>query len=294
LLLALSAQAASFDCGQAQMKVEHLICDNAELSKLDDDLSVAYKAALKYKEQADSIKLDQKQWIKKRNRCADISCLRKHYLRRTAELNETESYTLKMSKDDELCNHMLQLFNQDLELYGWQGDEHQEEHEEFKRIQWQPARFSADINGRTAYMDVQGASFDFNNDGIQDFVVRHIGSLSGMRADSLHVLDADAAKHANELVSHELWEAKNQIDLSGWWYNLSAPYEEIAGARVLEPFIYRGTSYLVMRPLFEMPPITSGYAVIAKYGSGKFINRDLSGNMEDICYYHRNRAKRGH
>jgi hypothetical protein len=34
LVLASAAQAASFDCGKAQTKVEHLICDNPELSKL--------------------------------------------------------------------------------------------------------------------------------------------------------------------------------------------------------------------------------------------------------------------
>lgn len=293
-LVALFAQGASFDCGEAQTKVEHLICDNAEISKLDDELSVAYKAALKDEKQVDSIKQAQLLWMKKRNHCADISCLHNLYLQRTAELNETESYVLKMSKDNELCNHMLQLFNQDLEQYGWQGDAHQEEHEEFKRVPWKPARFSSVINGRVEYTNVEGALFDFNNDGVRDYVVRWKSSLSNARADTLDVYDVSVEKRANDLVAKDIGGGENTIYLAGWWYHLSSPFESMGGVRVLEPFIYRGISYLVMRPLFETPPITSGYAVIAKYGGGKFVNRDLSGKMEDVCYYQRNRAKRSH
>ena len=42
--LVVSAQGASFDCGKAGTKVEHIICDNPEISKLDDELSQSYKA----------------------------------------------------------------------------------------------------------------------------------------------------------------------------------------------------------------------------------------------------------
>ncbi len=42
----MQAQAASFDCGKAKTRVEKLICANAELSKLDEQLSREYKAAL--------------------------------------------------------------------------------------------------------------------------------------------------------------------------------------------------------------------------------------------------------
>lgn len=76
---ALSAQAASFDCAKAQSKVEHLICDNAEISKLDEELNTAYKAALRDGIQADSIKQAQKQWLKVRNGCTDAGCVKRVY-----------------------------------------------------------------------------------------------------------------------------------------------------------------------------------------------------------------------
>jgi uncharacterized protein len=294
LMLASTVQAASFDCAKAKTKVEKFICADAELSKLDEKLAEVYSKVSKDEQDAVLIKRQQLAWLKKRNQCEDVSCLRDQYLRRIAELNETESYTLLMSKDDELCSHMLALFNQDLEQYGESGDEHQEEHEEFRRVPWQPARFSSVINGHTEYTEVEGALFDFNNDGVVDFVVRWKASLSNARADLLIMFDSDAAKRKADMVSSQFWNAKNHIDLSGGWYNLDTPFDSIAGVRVLEPFIYRNTSYLVMRPLFEVPPITSGYVAITKYGGGKFINRELTGKMEDICYYRRNRANRTH
>ena len=47
--IALSAQAASFDCSKAQTKVEHLICGDAELSKLDEKLGQEFQYARRFK-----------------------------------------------------------------------------------------------------------------------------------------------------------------------------------------------------------------------------------------------------
>lgn len=209
-----------------------------------------------------------------------------------SNFNDTERYSLVMSKDKDLCNHMLQLFNEDLKKYGWNGDAHQEEHEEFKKVPWKPAQFSFDYYGQTQYTDVEGALFDFNNDGVQDFVVRWKATLSGIRADSLDVFDANMEKRALELNAAEIGGGNNTISLAGWWYKLLPPFDSIAGVQELEPFIYHGTSYLVMRSLFEDARIRPGYAVIAKYSGGKFVYRELTGKMEDVCYYRRGRAKR--
>lgn len=301
LAMVLPVQGASFDCAKASTKVEKMICADAGLSLQDEEVAKVYGEVLKKSLDEALLKKQQRGSIKARNQCKDISCLRDHYRGRLAVLNEAnvfkneENYTLLMNKDDELCNHMMELFNQDLEKYGWRGDEHQEEHEEFKRIPWEPARFSFDYYGHTQYRDVEGALFDFNNDGVQDFVVRHIGSLSNVRADSLHIFDAETAKRANGLTSAELWNARNQISLAGDFYTLSSPLiGKVAILWVLEPFIYRDTSYLFMRPVFETKHTTTGYAVITKYGGGKFVNREMTGKMEDVCYYQRNRAKRAH
>jgi uncharacterized protein len=318
LLLTPSAQGVSFDCGKVGTKVERIICDDLEISKLDDELNAAYKAVLQDEKQADLFRLTQKQWLKKRNDCFDVDCVKLAYRERISklastkntagaqtqaratlqvvkkqsanpDLSNTESYTLVMSKDDELCNHMLQLFNEDLKKYGWNGDAHHEEHEEFKRVPWKTAQFSSVIDGRVEYTDIEGALFDFNNDGVQDFVVRWKSWLSNARADLVFMLGSETEERLADLDSMELGAAKNRIYLAGWWYDLSPQFGSIAGVQVLEPFIYHGTSYLVMRPLFEERRTKFGYSAITKYGGGKFINRELTGKMEDICYFKRSR-----
>jgi uncharacterized protein len=294
------AQAASFDCAKASTKVENLICADVGLSKLDEEIAKVYGEVLVKSTDEDLLKKHQRDWIKARKQCKDIPCVSEYYRGRLAELNEAnvfkseESYTLLMSKDDKLCNYMMKLFNQDLKQYGWRGDEHQEEHEEFKRVPWQPARFSSVIDGRTEYTDVEGALFDFNNDGVQDFVVRWQSSLSNARADSLDIFDAETVKRASNLTAAEIGGGKDKIHLAGGFYDVSLPVKTIGGPRVLQPFIYHETSYLFMRRPFEISPITPGYAVIAKYGGGTFTIRDVTGKMDDICYYQRNRAKRKH
>lgn len=63
LMLVIPAHAASFDCAKAATKVENLICGDTALSKLDEELNAAYKAALQDEGQAGSIKQAQKQWV---------------------------------------------------------------------------------------------------------------------------------------------------------------------------------------------------------------------------------------
>jgi len=86
LVLGFSAQAASFDCTKAGSKVEKLICGDAEISKLDEELNASYKAALQDAKQADSIKQEQKEWMKGRNGCADAGCVQSAYRKRIEQL----------------------------------------------------------------------------------------------------------------------------------------------------------------------------------------------------------------
>jgi uncharacterized protein len=79
LALSFAAQAASFDCVKAVSKVEKLICADSELSKLDEELAAAYKTALQDEQKADSIRQVQKRWIKERNDCADVACVKRAY-----------------------------------------------------------------------------------------------------------------------------------------------------------------------------------------------------------------------
>jgi uncharacterized protein len=325
LALALPAQAASFDCAKAGTKVEKLICGDAVLSKLDDELSVSYKGALQDHTKADAIKQSQKQWLRERNNCKDAECVKAVYRNRERELvGETdvagapaqakaksqvkqpkvaspgsankETYALVMSKNDEMCNHMRQLMNDDLKLFERTYDSHDRfvsGIEEFDAIPWRSARASSEHVGRVDYTDVEGALFDLNNDGVQDFVVRYRGTLSGMRADGLYILDSSAASRANALTFKELFGSNNQIALAGSGYTLKEP---LVGRNeslwLLSPFIYHGVSYVYMQSLYKKDEAIGGdFVVIAKFIGGKLDDGNLTGMMEDICYIKRDGVK---
>lgn len=81
-----TTQAASFDCSKASTKVEHIICDNPEISRLDEELAQRYKAALHDPSKTDSIKHAQKHWMKERNGCADANCVQSAYVKRNDQL----------------------------------------------------------------------------------------------------------------------------------------------------------------------------------------------------------------
>lgn len=318
--LVMSAKAASFDCAKAATKVEKLICVDAELSKLDEGLSAAYKAALQ-QSKAQAITQAQEQWLKERNECVDVACVKAAYQNRISQLTvrpsaagasaqaraiprkppqktrspdlaNKETYALVMSKNDEMCNHMRQLMNDDLNQFGRVYGSHDRfvsDIEEFNSVPWKPARASADHGGRVDYTDVEGALFDLNNDGVLDYVVRYKGALSGMDADDLYMLDSSVAGRSDALTFKELFGANSQITMAGWFYDLSAP---LVGRREslwrLSPFIFHGVSYVYMQSLYKKDEAIGGdFVVIAQYIGGKLAVREMTGKMEDICYIER-------
>lgn len=304
LMMALPVQAASFDCTKAQSKVEHQICDNPEISKLDEKLSAAYKITLQDEKQTDTIKKAQKQWMKERNACSSTDCLARTYQSRISELAVTptqtkttpsgithEEYALTMSKNDEMCNHMLQLMNNDLEQFDRTYDSNDRfvsSIEEFKAIPWKPARASFENNGKIHYWNVESALFDLNNDGVLDFVVRDKSMLSGMRVDGLYIFDRSVATRVNTLTTKELFESNNQISMDQVTYMLSTPLKgRSVNLWLLSPFIYHGISYIYMQSLYKKDEaVGMDFVVIAKYIGGKF-KREMMGKMEDVCYIER-------
>lgn len=73
----------SFDCKKAAIAVEKLICNNAELSKLDVSLAETYKEAVSKDR---SIRDDQRAWNREKNKCADVGCLKIAYEDRINDL----------------------------------------------------------------------------------------------------------------------------------------------------------------------------------------------------------------
>lgn len=75
--------AVSFDCKNASNNIEKSICNNNELSDLDDVMSIVYK---NLNQNDISIKNNQKNWISHRNKCEDLNCIKKSYLGRLNNL----------------------------------------------------------------------------------------------------------------------------------------------------------------------------------------------------------------
>lgn len=93
LLVVALAHAASFDCAKAQSKVEHMICDDSELSKLDEELGSRYKAALQSQSNVSNIEGAQREWLRQRDACVNSACIEKLYRKRIGQMNSTQSTT---------------------------------------------------------------------------------------------------------------------------------------------------------------------------------------------------------
>jgi uncharacterized protein len=267
IVLMLSAHAASFDCAKAASKVEKLICSDAGLSKLDEELNVAYKTALQDAKQTDTIKQAQKQWMKERNSCADVGCVKQAYEERlsTLSLSNGDSYTLEMSKDDKLCNAMLVLYNEDMKTY---NSIRYDQHEIFASIKWQADK----------KLELKHAFFDINNDGDNELVIKDHGMLSGRSVDTLFIYPADSDIFSklkpgwmpalfdtpNQLFStnNNTYDLKALPKTSEFWVGVSF---------VLEPFTWKGASYISMTD--DRPR----WIVIAKYRQ--------AAELQDICYF---------
>ncbi len=86
-VIAASAEGASFDCAKASTKVEHIICDDPELSSQDDEMADKFKSAQRGASDRAELVRGQRQWLSKRNACLDVACVKDAYESRLSELS---------------------------------------------------------------------------------------------------------------------------------------------------------------------------------------------------------------
>jgi uncharacterized protein YecT (DUF1311 family) len=84
-----SESLASFDCKQAAIRVERMICDNGGLARADRSLAHAYWALLSRTEtsQRTELREAQRDWLRQRNACERESCVSQAYSTRQADLD---------------------------------------------------------------------------------------------------------------------------------------------------------------------------------------------------------------
>ena len=87
-----SAATPSFDCAKAHSAAEQLVCQDAGLAALDNELAALYPKAMSQlsAEQQKTEKAMQRGWIKERNECwkeqDKPACIARNYNERMAEL----------------------------------------------------------------------------------------------------------------------------------------------------------------------------------------------------------------
>jgi uncharacterized protein len=85
-----SAYAVSYNCQKAKTFVEKSICQDQELSTLDDELSSAYQQAEDSSKNPKDLKKQQLKWLKERDACQTVGCVKKSYQKRIIDLTPNE------------------------------------------------------------------------------------------------------------------------------------------------------------------------------------------------------------
>jgi uncharacterized protein len=101
------AQATSFPCRHDQSSSEKLVCQDSELSSLDDKLATLYVHAKDLALDRDALEADRiNQWVWRQRHCKDKACVTNWYVRRIAELEadvqqgqKAQAVSLKTSLD---------------------------------------------------------------------------------------------------------------------------------------------------------------------------------------------------
>ncbi len=80
LLSSLCSAANARECNATVPNFERILCEKPELSKLDDTLNVAYRAAVARSDASEILKADQRWWLEKvRDTCDTYECIQQAY-----------------------------------------------------------------------------------------------------------------------------------------------------------------------------------------------------------------------
>ncbi|MDN0074458.1 hypothetical protein QU481_06055 [Crenobacter sp. SG2303] len=103
LTVAPMALAASFNCVQDTSPIEKLICTSPPVSKLDEQLAVAYENALETVNNPTVVQKSQIAWLKSvRKTCHDAACLAASYQQRLDELKALKPAPWKTFRNEAL------------------------------------------------------------------------------------------------------------------------------------------------------------------------------------------------
>jgi len=95
MLLPFACVAASFDCSKASTNTELAICENQQLSILDEIMALSYRQLMKEVADKEQLKTEQLAFLAKNKKCnGNVDCLKQNYIVRTIEVS-TPTFDLR-------------------------------------------------------------------------------------------------------------------------------------------------------------------------------------------------------
>lgn len=93
--------AASFDCNKAKLPVEKIVCEDATLSKLDDEIAFLYFSLYKNsdKDQKNNVLQQQRNWLKKNSKLKTKNDLLTSYIERKLEIKRLVNSSSTLQDD---------------------------------------------------------------------------------------------------------------------------------------------------------------------------------------------------
>jgi len=203
---------AELNCSEGSSDVEKIICNNPDISRMNDEIEELYNNTQNIEDITRKQKIieSQKRWESVRNRCSDIKCVKRFYKKRIIELKNilsmlgmrdiNDSYIenvekkidgLKENQIRYICDNIIKLTNNGSVV------------DEFYKFRSMPDRKHEDHDhiGRVLYVD-------YNEDGVTEVLGIYNG---GGSCHNCNIVDPNAPKDISysNLVLDEIESIKN-------------------------------------------------------------------------------------
>jgi hypothetical protein len=210
-----------------------------------------------------------------------------------------DEYVLVMSNNNDLCLHMLKIYNADLRNY---GQIKYDEHSVYNKILWEKKTFF--VPERTHREGWEGTMYvsriDINNDNNVELVVKTDRDIvDGMDTEVIYVLEDKYKKYfEDDLVNaHKIGMAMDKISALGGYQLKKLPPGQIEAPKlgrkrtnveaykgyyrlyrsILHFLVYDHQIYISMEDRTPKKINNTQWMVIMRYVS--------TGNTQDVCYY---------
>jgi len=210
-----------------------------------------------------------------------------------SSLLQADQYILVMSKDDEVCQYMEELYNTDLRK---KGKVILEDHEEYNAIKWDENISIYALDGSLVsgwYAPAKYSIYDINNDGQDEMVISDTGNISGRLYDVLDYFPKSLVANKNHLTADRYANRLGRVfgndgvsltqlpplnfKNKGKYYHVTLEY-----FKYIRTFKYKSTFYINIFGIFaQEKPLSSlnktNIAIVRKFTP--------ENSMQDICYF---------